>query len=350
MRGGTRTVARLPINPSIKTGAELEAAWDFKLLAGHGSLIPNQYTVVPPNTYVLFNCSVGCRSVFEDGVPFGDRLYNDDRSDFFNELLAEIKNPKDLMKTYSDVTRKSLFTHLNRIEKVTNSNFNSTCSSISEKQRSRAIYTPGTLLHDMVIEYKNNEFGGMFIGVFDLPLNPIMKNAFKQFPTFTSPAIFDQTCFTRNDALGYRNIANNLMPSWIGRTAPLSAVFSKFVTPGHTLYVTRPRLVFVTACRGLEIPDVETRAMYTKLVRANSIGKREGAPSNLVAEGVLARNAIRRRTINPAPAATPAGGAVAGAAGAGAGAAAGGAGAGAGAAAGGAGAGAGATVTPPATP
>ena len=293
MRGGTRTIRNLPI-PTISTGAEFERKWDFKLLSAHGSLIPGKYTRVPENTYVIFNSTCGCRSIITGykGVPYEDLLYNSSKSDFFTNLLNEIRRPRGLMKTYTNVSNKHL---INSFSETLISNYSTSCPVLTEEQISRAIYTPGSEIHDLDLSFENNAKGPILMGVFNMPLNPEIKERLEMFPIGTKdPKViknFDDATF----GLKSGGFSGNILEKWIGKKGTLSRVFELSGQAGHALEMTKPnRFIFITACRGAEGLDPATRLTYTKLVRRNSVGKRINAPAEIRALGLAARERIRR--------------------------------------------------------
>lgn len=290
--GGTRTIRSLPINPSIRTGAELKSSWEFNALVGHGSLYFGKFTTIPDNTYVIFGSPAGCRALFKSGIQFEDLLilrddYNE--NDFYDAMLKEIRKPIGFLKTFTSTTGSEAYTHLTptAASSICNASYDVRCSAISEAQASRAIYTPGTPVHDMILSFENKRgLKGLVLGFYQLPISEELghrlSDDFSKLRDDRDVKYFDETIF-KKDAVKH----GNLLPGVIGNEYTLSNLFKRLppIAPG------KKRLLFIPACRGLE-EYTEIRPQYTALARAASIGMRENAPENIVETGKAARERI----------------------------------------------------------
>lgn len=255
-------------------------------MSGHGTLREGKLTTIPPQTYVLFNSSSGLRSTYPSGsaLPYTDFLISDSDSAFYTKMLDEIRNPRTFLKTYEIGSGSNVSAYYPDITR--NTNFSTSNPHLSQVQTSRAIYEPGTLVHDMNISFKN--VAGqreLIIGLYKLPITPRILAPMQYFPGARGTRVSDEE-LTAFDLSVFRNPDfNNLAPDVIQTEQTLSSLFKRL----PPIPTGKHRFLFITSCRGIETVDATTRTAYTGLARRMSVGSREGASARAVAEGRNAR-------------------------------------------------------------
>ena len=273
-KGGMLTLKRLPVDESINSVRKLHNKWEFMILSGHGMLLEFGFATVPKDTFILFNSPTGCKSVYKKGIPYDDLLMNDDYSDFLMKMLKEIREPKSLMKTFDATSATGEAECFGESPAGTSAKnfFITSCPDLTEAQKSRAIYTPGTKINDMMIHFQNNPvFHPLILGLYDLPLKTdFVNHAIEVFPRSDMKSIpsYDKVIFGPESP--------NKIPDIIGRYEKLSDILSKLPVILHG----KKRFLFITSCRGLSLPSHKEESNIRKRMRQYSIGLRENVPEN----------------------------------------------------------------------
>jgi hypothetical protein len=242
-----RTIRRLPIEKSIKTGEDLKAKWDFMLLSGHGDIQNNpvSYIKVPERTYIMFLAPTGCTiKIPDNGMYYDDILTTNNEKDFYNNMLEEIKNPKGLLETFTNATSLKL---------------------------TRAIYTPNTEMPEMEIIFENKDYDWMLLGLYKLPIildKKRLKSLSTIYHLYRTQRMFNVDYFTF-DGPFYNLLQNNIHNK---EPLLLSDLLKKFppVPEGKT------RLLIVQSCRAIK----DDCPKATEKVRRFSVGLRSISKEN----------------------------------------------------------------------
>jgi hypothetical protein len=245
------------------------------VLSGHGTLREGLTARIPDNTYVLFNAPSGCRAVYQFGLPYPDMWITDPKS-FFIQMTREILNPTEGLMPTSDShlnlpLASNIYPHLNRANADESSCYSITSPHLTESQKSRAIFTPGTEISDMLIDFNNTRDveQPLILGVYEAPIHPVILEPLTTFVKGQQEK-FDSAVFG-TERFG------NLLPKLIGKEKSLSALFDMLPPIPHG----KKRLLFITSCRGIEYPASMRgcRAPYTRLARRYSLSLRTPTPN-----------------------------------------------------------------------
>lgn len=262
----------LEIDPTLNESTFMRR-WETLVLSGHGTLIEGRFVKVPPRTFILFNAPSGCSSLYSNGLAHSELLLSD-YSSFGEKMMEEIRKPQGLMPSLKDVTplNTNVYPHLS-LPNVDKMAYSPQSKHLTPDQLSRAIFTPGTYISDMLISFSNNAdvTTPAILGLYEAPLNPNILKPIQFIPVGAADvARFDMTVFGTSDF-------GNMLPGVIGQTHDLLTLLAMLPPPPPT----KLRLLFITACRGIEYPPelAEYKAPYTRLSRRYSLSLHRKAPN-----------------------------------------------------------------------
>jgi hypothetical protein len=277
-----RTLRYFPGRDNINNLKDLKNKWEFLVISSHGSLIPDKFIKIPKDTYVIFNCTSGIRSISKYGIPYKNLLitkYSDDSdsdnsNNFYKKMLEEIKNPISLLKTFISTSDKSYYpNNYEEKERVLMKSIKN--YSLNDDQKSRAIYPPNSEVIDMML-YFNNQFvlkpyKGFILGVHKLPIK------FKVYDKYNPRRTHN---FTKNNIQRYnisvsKNIAHDtiILPDLISKSISLSELFTLLPEIPNG----KKRFIFITGCREIEFNETnsELQPLFKRLSRKFSVGQHE---------------------------------------------------------------------------
>ena len=293
---------------------EFKAEWDFQMILGHGELLPEAPTQVPPNTYVMFNSPAGCIAISMGSFPIGERTLAKVPGDMVaskDRFISEIAIDHVLQQAFFDTTTPAIRQTLLAASNVYSDPFfenkghlgRSTISPhLVSEQTKRTIYEPGEDIPNMSLNFSNNLGQQLVLGTYDLPIDndfrttledayikvaddayrsaraagfqrvqnaeKIMKSAVE------TTHKMDQENFGVGNKYGY-----NLTPGVIGTTKSLSELFA-LLPP---VPAGKKRFLFIPACRGLEqaLPDPAYANLARRVRRASLAASTPGTPNTL---------------------------------------------------------------------
>ena len=281
-RSSLRGDSPLKIEPAVKSLLEIDPTlnessfargWQTLVLSGHGTLKEGGTVLIPPRTFILFNAPSGCRATYINGLPFTDLLVSD-FSSYPEKMMKEIRNPKGLMPDpkVMEPLNSDIYPHVN-LSGANSSYYSTAHPKMTADQITRAIFTPGTSISDMTISFSNNADvrRALILGVYEAPLSPQIMEPLRQIPSGPAEVeYFDRSVFG-NEHFG------NMLPRVIGHTRDLSELLDMLPPPP----AGKNRLLFITACRGMEYPAhmAHLRAPYSRLARRYSLSLRRKKPN-----------------------------------------------------------------------
>jgi hypothetical protein len=198
-----------------------------------------------------------------------------DPKSFFIQMTREILNPTEGLMPTSDShlnlpLASNIYPHLNRAN-ADESCYDTMSAHLTESQKSRAIFTPGTEISDMLIDFNNTRDveQPLILGVYEAPIDPKIHEPLTTFVKGQQEK-FDSAVFG-TERFG------NLLPKLIGKERSLSALFDMLPPIPHG----KKRLLFITSCRGIEYPASMRgcRVPYTRLARRYSLSLRTPTPN-----------------------------------------------------------------------
>jgi hypothetical protein len=152
-RGGAKNY--FPIPAAITDGASLAGGVDFFSITGHGSLTPNAFKV-PDNTFILF--------MGEAGRPIPRRAFQFPELSRYRFLGRGQTAEQWHDMQYAAIRGRTFFQDLL---------YNSAEPFAIEKT---AIYEPGDIVQDMVLQFKNDKFPFGLLGIWSCPIgNPLRE-------------------------------------------------------------------------------------------------------------------------------------------------------------------------------
>lgn len=275
---------------------DLRTRWDFKLVMGHGHIIPG-VVQVPADTYVLFNSPAGCRAIATGGVPYPDIVIGDDKEAFFAKLGAAHETRSGILDTTTPEVRAALLAGdaCYNPELFTDEGFwklSTKSGKLTPQQLKRTIYGPGEAVNEMSIAFMNNSYEFLILGTYDLPipngfyygsymtaLQSLREDQDRMYTFLSSQTPAAQEKLRKSgeektkalDLQVFGRDSPNLHKLYIGQTKTLTQIFSDLppVPAGQV------RLLFVGACRGVQCALPEFVEPLTRAVRRGSL---EGDP------------------------------------------------------------------------
>ena len=280
-RGG-KTIRNLPIQSDIHTGRDLEKYWEFFYLSAHGTTEPGVFTNIPKDTYVIFNSVAGQSSYLYGklGFAYANLVYQDTKEEFYEDMLKEIQTKNGMLQT-----RQSR-------------------NTVPSENVTRAIYEPLTEIPDMLLKFENDHKWQTFIalGLFQLPVTSLeLLKAFEDNyniiskPSYTNyynveehhdPEDFDEKYFKTTKY-------GNLLPKVIGDTISLSKLFTML----PPIEEGKKRFIFIVSCRHPSLKNPKELNTFMRMLRANSLGKRENADPNTTKKAEYASKLLHSKYI-----------------------------------------------------
>lgn len=318
---------------------EFRSNWDFKILMGHGELIPGPPAIVPPNTYVIFNSPAGCISLAENIAPMIN-LTVGTLDKFLGMLASHHVTQTGLFDTPSAEDRQALIAAGCYDESFFEEKkfFSGTTAVLGPTERKRTIYGPGEPVAEMTIRFANNPNEQLALGVFDLPFSrefydKVMHSydflRTEEYRTAIAAAgqsektqqkllesglektyLADQANFGRRDGPNYKPDYVSAAKSWRDAAATdrtLSQIFSEL----PPIEEGKQRLLFIGSCRGItcKLPKL-AKPMLARLARRASLDPNSmssytvGASTlNTLLKGAKAANNAKYTLGSAAPAA-----------------------------------------------
>lgn len=274
---GGKTLRNLPIKPDIHTGDDLEKQWEFYYLSAHGTTEPELFTNIPKDTYVIFNSVAGKSSYLygQLGFAYPNLVYQDTKEEFYEDMLKEIKTKNGMLQT------------------------GQSWNTVPSENLTRAIYEPHTEIPDMFLEFKNDNRWEKFValGLFKLPVTSIeLLQAFKdnynamQTRNINEEELLDSEYF---DKKYFKDIKyGNLLPQVIGNKILLSKLFTML----PPIEEGKKRFIFIVSCRHPSVNNDEINT-FARILRANSLGKREDADPSAVKKAEYASKLLHSKYI-----------------------------------------------------
>ncbi len=290
---------------------EFENDWDFKLVMGHGELIPGEPAIVPENTYIVFNSPAGCIALAENGVPMLGLTVG--TTDEFRSKLA-----------LDHILRKGIFDTPDPVERIalvgrgcynpsffenTGDYFAGSTKKLGPLEAKRTIYGPGEPVPEMKIKFANNLYEQLVLGVFDLPISrefhdrvmasySLLRDegyrtaiAAQAQDEKTKKRLLeggqqktyeqDQKLFGRADTLNYKPQYVSAAKSWQEATAeesPADRTLTEILADLPPLEAGKKRLLFIGSCRGLtcKLPKNIKPALTQSARRASLVPRTMG--------------------------------------------------------------------------
>ena len=316
-----------PVNPDIfhtSVVGDFRSKWEFMYIMGHGVLAPELPAVaVPPRTYVRFNAPGGCRArvVAEDRlapIMAFPETFTASPDDFLAKMADHHFNNTGPLESFSSLAERMAVaanpypdTYCSTPRNLGSESTKPECL-VNPLQRKQTIYGPGEKIQEMKINFSNNPYQMMMLGVYNLPiprgyadfLSSIFVNLDKDRPkeldemTREEFAIADVAQkgydmrflggprYTLFDASGRTVVSSgpnpNLKRDWILRTFSLAQIFAGLgpVPEGKV------RFLFINSCRGVPFTLGDTGLV------SDILG---GAPAAAAAAGAAAP--VRRLNI-----------------------------------------------------
>lgn len=308
-----------PIIKSVKD--DLENNWDFKYICGHGVLAPElPAAVVPARTYVRFHSPAGCLAVLS-GEKTGmtpimafPEIFAQTKKAFINDMAEHyFSNSGPLESFSSKAERDELIRNPYPAEFCTNPRdpFTESKMCLAPEYSKQTIYMPGESIPQMNINFTNNPYQTIILGVYDLPMNVQFYSAVqhaaennarsktKEIDEMTAAEFKDaltqqqefDTILFKNDSFpfledGSRIQINNvnLRKDVIGRKLTLTEVFNALpaVPEGKV------RFLFINSCRGAP------RVVNDTGMAANVLGAWEDAGAGAGALGGAGGPPVKR--------------------------------------------------------
>ena len=177
-------------------------------------------------------------------------------------------------------------------------------NTVPSENVTRAIYEPLTEIPDMLLQFKNDHKWETFIalGLFQLPVTNIeLLKAFEDSYAITSkpsysneynmderldPEDFDKKYFKTTKY-------GNLLPKVIGNTILLSKLFTML----PPIEEGKKRFIFIVSCRHPSVKNHKELNTFTRILRANSLGKRENADPNTTKKAEYASKLLHSKYI-----------------------------------------------------
>jgi hypothetical protein len=277
---GGKTLRNLPIKPDIRTGRDLEKYWEFFYLSAHGTTEPELFTNIPKDTYVIFNSVAGKSSYLygQIGFAYANLVYQDTKEEFYEDMLKEIKTKNGMLKT------------------------GQSWNTVPSENLTRAIYEPHTEIPDMFLHFKNDHRWGKVValGLFKLPVTSIeLLQAFKDnynatqtrnINAYNEEELLDSEYF---DEKYFKDTKyGNLLPQVIGDKILLSKLFTML----PPIEEGKKRFIFIVSCRHPSVNNDEKNT-FARILRANSLGKREDAEPSVVKKADYASKLLHSKYI-----------------------------------------------------
>jgi hypothetical protein len=294
----------LPEAPSLESVIkgvkdDLENKWDYKYVCGHGVLTPElPPAIVPARTYVRFHSPAGCLATITGEktglVPIMafPEIFVQTKKAFIDDMADHyFSNTGPLESFSSKAERDELIRNPYPDEFCRNPRdpFTESKLCLAPGYTKQTIYMPGESIPQMKINFANNPYQILILGVYDLPMNVQFYTAVqhiaenytnektKELHEMSDPelktAIADQhaldTLLFQHDSIPFIDngtkiqINNvNLCKDIIGSTLTLTEIFSKIpaVPEGKV------RFLFINSCRGVP------RVMNDTGLAANVLG------------------------------------------------------------------------------
>ena len=278
---GGKSLRNLPIQPGIRTGRDLEKYWEFFYLSAHGTTEPELFTNIPKDTYVIFNSVAGKSSYLYGklGFAYANLVYQDTKEEFYEDMLKEIKTKSGMLQT------------------------GQSWNTVPSENVTRAIYEPHTEIPDMFLEFTNDNRWENFValGLYKLPVTSIeLLQAFKDNYNAThtrninaynveelhDSEYFDKTYFKTTKY-------GNLLPQVIGDKILLSKLFTML----PPIEEGKKRFIFIVSCRHPSVKNRKEFNTFARMLRANSLGKRENADPNTAKKAEYASKLLHSKYI-----------------------------------------------------
>lgn len=301
---------------------DIKENWEYYMVGAHGLVIPTEYSVVPDDTYIIFNAPAGCNS-YAGVVPFPETLVAASDDLFYNNMYlahrkaihrlhaVSTKTPilggdtEFLLRTLAPSEREGLKKcpypdefYSNTFARNTRSltSFSDSCY-FGSPYVAKTIYGPGESYPNMKLTFRNNiNFLVILLGLYKLPIRPDIYNNLIKLSTDLqadykpfldkyradpvkgltkeqknklrdAALLMDIGLFSEKGIFGSENLIGDL----IGRDVTLEKVVERL----PKLPPTKSRFIFVDSCRGIaEVPakpDANAAKMAT-LMRQASVG------------------------------------------------------------------------------
>lgn len=284
---------------------EFERDWDFKLLMGHGELIPGGPAIVPENTYIVFNSPAGCIALAENGVPMlGLTVGTGD--EFRSKLALDHILRKGIFDTPVSVERIALVAtgcYNPSFFENTGDYFAGSTKKLGPMEGKRTIYGPNEPVPEMKIRFANNLYEQLVLGVFDLPISREFHDKVMTSYAFLRDEGYrtaiaaqaqdektkkrlleggmektyeqDQRLFGRVDTPNYKPEYVSAAKSWQEATAevsPADRTLTEILANLPPLEAGKKRLLFIGSCRGItcKLPK-SIKPALTQLARKASL-------------------------------------------------------------------------------
>lgn len=300
--------AALAANPSVvlKTLDEFDKGWDFKLVMGHGVLIPADPVSVPENTYVVFNSPAGCIALAMEGLPLPDIIVGT-RDEFlmklagshiFLEGMFESPHSGQRAKIEAEGCYPDAFFTEDQENRLARSTI-----KLKGKTKLRTIYAPGDLIPEMNIRFANNLYQQLILGVYDLPLNPALEKRIHDSYAFLLDDAYrtaiaargqlaatqqkliesgleltykaDQALFGKPDRENYHPEYVSAAKTWQdaqAKESPADIKLSRILAEMPPLAEGKKRLIFIGSCRGITCKLPESNVvLLTRAARRASL-------------------------------------------------------------------------------
>ena len=274
--------------------------WDFKYICGHGVLAPElPAAVVPPNTYIRFHSPAGCLASISGKdtgmtpiMAFPDVFTKGSKAAFAKELTQSFIFNKGPLESFSSKAERNALIETpyppEFCENPTDP-YTEASACLAPQYQKQTFYMPGEAIPEMTINFKNNPYQTIILGVYDLPMDyhfytTVQHTAENQARSQTKAlaAMSDSelrdalgiqnqldTVLFKNPSFNFRNkgriltIPNpNLDRDVIGGKYTLTEMFSR-LPPVPDRQV---RFLFINSCRGVP------RVMNDTGMMANILG------------------------------------------------------------------------------